>query len=76
MEINEFITKFIELFDDLDPSLILPSTKFRDLENWDSIMGLSVIGMIDEEYGVEFNAEDMSQCQIIEDIYNKVKSKK
>lgn len=73
---KEFIEKFAELFDDVDASSLSGNVKFRDIDDWDSIAGLSVIGMIDEEYGVDFNAEDMRACQTIEDLYNRVQSKK
>lgn len=73
---NEFIEKFADIFDDIDVSSLNGDTKFRDLEDWDSIAGLSVIGMVDEEYGVTFNADDMRACQTIEDLYNMVQSKK
>ena len=76
MELKDFIVNFKELFDDVDLSQISPDTKFRDLDDWDSIMGLSVIGMIDDEFGVEFNADDMQACQTIADIYNRIQSKK
>ncbi len=73
---REFIEKFAEIFDDVDPATLSGETKFRELEDWDSIAGLSVIGMVDEEYGVTFNADDMRACQTIEDLYNRVLSKK
>lgn len=73
---NEFIEKFADIFDDIDVTSLNGDTKFRDLEDWDSIAGLSVIGMVDEEYGVTFNADDMRACQTIEDLYNMVQSKK
>lgn len=73
---KEFIEKFAELFDDVNPEDFTAETKFRDLEDWDSIAGLSVIGMIDEEYGVTFNADDMKACQTIGDLYARMESKK
>lgn len=73
---NEFIDKFADIFDDIDVTSLNGDTKFRELEDWDSIAGLSVIGMVDEEYGVTFNADDMRACQTIEDLYNMVQSKK
>lgn len=73
---EDFVKNFRELFEDVDPSLINADTKFRDMEDWDSIMGLSVIGMIDDEYGVEFNADDMHSCKTIQDLYNRIQSKK
>lgn len=73
---EDFIAKFVEIFDNLDATAVCGETKFRDLEDWDSIAGLSVIGMVDEEYGVEFNADDMKACQTIADLYNRVQAKK
>lgn len=73
---KEFIEKFAEIFDEVDPATLSGETKFRELDDWDSIAGLSTIGMIDEEYGVTFNADDMKACHTIEDLYKRVQSKK
>ncbi|MDE5773915.1 MAG: acyl carrier protein [Muribaculaceae bacterium] len=73
---TEFIEKFAEIFDDVDPSSLSADTKFRDLDDWDSIAGLSVIAMADEEYGVTLNADDMRSSQTLGDLYAKIQSKK
>lgn len=73
---KEFIEKFAEIFDDMDPATLSSDTKFRELDDWDSIAGLSVIGMVDEEFGVTFNAEDMKSCQTVGDLYNRIQTKK
>ncbi len=73
---KDFIEKFAEIFDDVDPATLSGDTNFRELDDWDSIAGLSVIGMVDEEYGVTFGAEDMRACNTIADLYNRVQSKK
>ena len=73
---KEFIEKFAEIFDDVDPESISGETKFRDMDDWDSIAGLSVIGMADEEYGVTLNADDMRAFQTVEDLFNKIQSKR
>ena len=73
---KEFIEKFAEIFDDVDPATLSGDTNFRELDDWDSIAGLSVIGMVDEEYGVTFGAEDMRACNTIAALYNRVQSKK
>ncbi len=72
---EEFIEKFADIFE-IDPSSIEGGIKFRELDNWDSIAGLSIIGMIDEEYGVTFDAEDMRACQTIEELHKRILSKK
>lgn len=73
---KEFIDKFVEIFDDVDASTLSADTKFRELEDWDSIAGLSVIAMADEEYGVTLNADDMKACQTLGDLFEKINSKK
>ena len=73
---EKFIENFAEIFDDIDPATISGETIFRNLDDWDSIAGLSVIGMIDEEYGITFNAEDMKACETVGDLYNRMISKK
>lgn len=68
---EEFIEKFADLFDDIDVADLSGDTKFRELEDWDSIAALSLIGMIDEEYDITLSANDMRECQTLEDLYNK-----
>lgn len=73
---KDFIEKFAEIFDDVDASSLCEDTRFREMDDWDSIAGLSVIGMVDEEYDVTLNADDMRSCQTIGDLYAKIQSKK
>ncbi len=75
MELNEFVEKFAEQFDDTDPSEIKAETNFRDLDEWSSLIGLSVISMIDDEFEVTLKGEDMRQAHTVEDLYNIVQSK-
>ena len=73
--IEEFIELFAEQFDDTDTNEFTPETKFHDLEEWTSIIGLSVIAMVNEEFDVVIGSEEMSSSVTIEDLYNKVKAK-
>jgi acyl carrier protein len=71
--------KFIELFKEtleIDGIDIDLNTKFRDLENWDSLMFLSVLAMIDEEYDVIIEGNDFRKLLTIEDLINEIKKKK
>lgn len=74
--LDEFVTLFAEQFDDTDPSEIKANTVFHELDEWSSLIGLSVIAMIDEEFEVAVNADDMISSVTIEDLYNKVVAKK
>lgn len=75
MEINEFVEKFAEQFDDTDPSEIKADTHFRDLDEWSSLVGLSVIAMVDEEFDVLLKGEDMRKANTPAELYEIVKSK-
>lgn len=75
MEINEFIANFADQFDETDASVFTPDTKFRELEEWSSLIALSVIAMIDEEYNVTVNGNDMRSAHTIQDLFNIVSSK-
>lgn len=72
MEIKEFINNFAEQFDDLDASVLTPETEFKTLEDWNSLVALSVIAMIDEEYDVTLKGNDITDSNTIQDLYNTV----
>ena len=75
MEINEFVAKFAEQFDDTDASEIKAETNFRDLDEWSSLIALSVIAMVDEEYDVTLKGDDIKNATTVEDLFNTVKAK-
>lgn len=75
MEIKEFIEHFAEQFDDTDISVFTPETAFHELEEYSSIIALSILAMIDEEYGVALKGNEMMSAVTIEDLFNTVKSK-
>lgn len=75
MELNEFITHFAEQFEETDASVFTPQTVFHELDEYSSLIALSIIAMIDEEYDVTIKGNDMRAAVTIEDLYNIVKSK-
>lgn len=75
MEIKEFIQNFAEQFDETDASVFTPETVFHDLDEYSSLIALSIIAMINEEYDVTLKGDDMSAAVTIEDLFNIVKSK-
>ena len=75
MEIKEFIQHFAEQLEETDVNELKPETKFRDLEEWSSIIGLSIILMVDEEYGITIGADDMKQAETIGELFNIVQAK-
>ena len=75
MKIEEFTKKFAAQFDENDESEFSAETRFKNIENWSSLTALSIIAMVDEEYGVSIKGDDIRNSHTIEDIFNIVKSK-
>lgn len=75
MELKSFIENFAAQFDDTDASVFTAETKFRDLEEWSSLIGLSLIAMVDEEYDITLKGDDIKNANTVEDLFNTVKSK-
>lgn len=75
MELKDFIANFADQFDDTDASEITATTVFHDLEEYSSLIALSIIAMVDEEYDVQLKGDDMRAAVTVEDLFNIVKSK-
>lgn len=73
--LEEFVELFAEQFDDTDANEITADTRFRDLDEWSSLVGLSVIAMVDEECGVLLKGEDMRQANTPAELFEIVKNK-
>lgn len=75
MEINEFIQYFADQFDETDASVFTPETVFHDLDEYSSLIALSIIAMVDEEYDVTLKGNDMRSAVTIQDLFNIIKAK-
>lgn len=72
---KEFVSNFAAQFDETEESVFTPETRFREIEEWSSLIALSVIAMVDEEYGVTLKGDDIKKSETIADIYNIVMAK-
>lgn len=75
MEIKEFIENVANQFDDTDLAEITAATEFKKLDEWSSLIALSLIGMADEEYDVTLKGDDIRNANTVEDLFNIVKAK-
>ena len=73
--LEEFVELFAEQFDETDASEITSTTVFHDLDEWSSLVGLSVIAMVDEEFEVTLKGDDIRNSVTVEDLYKVVQSK-
>ena len=47
MKIEIFIANFAAQLEETDASIITADTKFRELDEWDSLMALYIIAIVD-----------------------------
>ncbi len=74
MDINEFIVNFAEQFVETEADTFKAETKFKELDEWSSMIALSLIAMIDSEYDVQIKGTDIRDSITVEDLFNKVKA--
>lgn len=75
MELKEFIENFADQFDDTEASELSAETKFKELDEWSSLIALSVIAMVDEEYDVAIKGDDIRNSNTIQDLFNIIQSR-
>lgn len=75
MTLDEFVKAFAAEFDETPEETFKAETKFRELEEWSSLVALSVISMIDDNADVVITGADIRSCTTIEDLYKIVQSK-
>lgn len=73
MEIKEFVANFANQFEDTDASVFTPETRFRELDEWSSLLALAVLAMVDEEYDVQLRADQMRQANTVGELFEIVK---
>lgn len=75
MVIKDFISNFAAQFDETEESVFTAETKFRELDEWSSLLALSIIAMVDEEYDVQLKGEEMRSANTIQELFDIVLTK-
>ena len=76
MDLQQFIQQFAEQFDDTDVETFSAETKFKELDEWSSLIALSVIAMIDDEYDVQIKGDDERNADTVGQLFEIVKNRK
>lgn len=70
MELNDFIEKLRDLFEDTNPEEITAKTYFQELDEWSSLTALSVIAMVKTDYERNITGKEIRSCETVEDLFN------
>jgi len=69
MELKKFVNLIAVQFDETPKDVFDADTHFRELDEWDSLVALSVIAELDEEMGKKITGADIRNCTTIEDLF-------
>ncbi|MBR6371048.1 MAG: acyl carrier protein [Bacteroidaceae bacterium] len=75
MDINSFIELIASQFVNTEPSEFKPDTKFRELDEFSSLIALCIIGEVFEVYGVSLKNVDIVSAVTIQDLFSIVEAK-
>ena len=75
MELQTFVEKFAEQFEDTDSSEITAETNFRELDEWSSLMGMVIIAFVKTEMNKTVTGDDIKACRSVEALYNLIMSR-
>ncbi|MEI3801733.1 MULTISPECIES: acyl carrier protein [unclassified Chitinophaga] len=75
MELKDFLEKFEQQLEDVEPGTITADTNFRELEEWDSMTSLVIIAMVDREFNKQVSGNDIIESTTVEDLFNIIKNK-
>ena len=75
MNLEDFIARFAEEFDETPVEQFKVDTVFKSLDEWGSLTALSIIAMVDEEFEKRITGADLRSVETIKDLYELVMSK-
>ena len=75
MDKNQFLQSFAEQFDETEPSAITMNTKFKELDEWSSMIALMIIAMVDENYNKKITGADLREADTIEQLCERLNAK-
>ncbi len=62
---EEFLPKIAEI---LEVESVTPDFKFREIDEWDSLKGFSIIVLMEQDYGKEMSVEEFLKCDTVGDL--------
>lgn len=75
MTVEEFIQRIEMEFEDIEPGRLKAESNFREMFEWNSVNALILIAMVNTEYDVVINADDLRSSKTINDIYQIILSR-
>lgn len=76
MNIEYLIERIEEEFEDLKPGILTPDSNFKEVLEWSSVNALIMISLIDAEFEVPINANDLKKANSLSELFDIIQLKK
>lgn len=73
MDLQEFTKGIEDCFIEGGVELT-PTTRFRDNDMFDSLVGFTMLVYMEETFGYRMSVEDFLKCHTSEDLYNRIQA--
>ena len=69
ISLEKFVSDFAELFDDTDSSEIQATTNYQKLEEWSSLIAMTLVAYAKTEFDKSLSGKQIKECETVADIY-------
>ena len=66
---ENFVVNLVDLLDEKPGVDVDENTVFKELPGWDSLVSLSLIVMVSNDYGKSIDGETIRRCNTIRELY-------
>jgi len=70
MDLQEFVKKVSEQYDDAEDVEFKPETEYKKLDQWSSIVALSIIAMLNNDYDITIKGNDIAYTNTLKELFN------
>ena len=66
-------SEFLERLSDVLETPVTLETRFRDVDNWSSLMGFGILVMLENDFGRRMTVDEFLTCQTVGDLWTSLK---
>lgn len=71
MKIANFIENFVEELE-IEDVVVSIDTNIKDLDEWDSMTAMILIGLVSNKFNVTLNADDMNELTTVQSLIERI----
>ena len=66
-------SEFLERLSDVLETSVTQETRFRDVDNWSSLMGFGILVTLENDFGRRMTVDEFLTCQTVGDLWTSLK---